>query len=93
LDVDKSKSTARCGVVAEKLRAILDKPYVLPFKQEGQAETTIEHHCTSSIGAVLFVDDAASKEEIIKRADMAMYRAKEAGGNSIRFFDSQQRGI
>jgi diguanylate cyclase (GGDEF)-like protein/PAS domain S-box-containing protein len=93
LDVDKTKSTTRCGVVAEKLRATLDKPYVLPFKQEGQVETTIEHHCTSSIGAILFVDNEASKEEIIKRADMAMYRAKEAGGNLIRFFDSQQRGV
>ena len=88
LDVDRAKSTARCGLVAEKLRAVLDKPYVLPFKREGKAETTIEHHCSSSIGVVLFVDDEAGKEEIIKRADMAMYRAKEAGGNLIRFFDA-----
>jgi diguanylate cyclase (GGDEF)-like protein/PAS domain S-box-containing protein len=88
LDADKTKATTRCGVVAEKLRAILDTPYVLPFKREGKAETTIEHHCTSSIGVVLFVNGEAGKEEIIKRADMAMYRAKEAGGNLIRFFDS-----
>jgi diguanylate cyclase (GGDEF)-like protein/PAS domain S-box-containing protein len=87
LDADKAKSTARCGVVAEKLRAILDKPYVLPFKREGKPDTTIEHHCTSSIGVVLFVNGEAGKEEIIKRADMAMYQAKEAGGNSIRFFE------
>jgi diguanylate cyclase (GGDEF)-like protein/PAS domain S-box-containing protein len=88
LDVDKAKSTARCSVVAEKLRAVLDEPYVLPFKRDGQPETTIEHRCTSSIGVALFFDGEAGKEEIIKRADMAMYRAKEAGGNSIRFFDS-----
>jgi GGDEF domain-containing protein len=36
----------------------------------------------------LFVNGEAGEEEIIKRADMAMYRAKEAGGNLIRFFDS-----
>jgi diguanylate cyclase (GGDEF)-like protein/PAS domain S-box-containing protein len=88
LDVDKGKSTARCSVVAEKLRAVLDEPYVLPFKRDGQPETTIEHRCSSSIGVALFFDGEAGKEEIIKRADMAMYRAKEAGGNSIRFFDS-----
>ena len=88
LDVDKAKSIARCGVVAEKLRAVLDEPYVLPCKRDGQPETTIEHRCTSSIGVALFFDGEAGKEEIIKRADMAMYRAKEAGGNSIRFFDS-----
>ena len=88
LDADRIKSTARCGVVAEKLRAVLDEPYLLPVKRDGEPETTIEHRCTSSIGVALFVDGEAGKEEIIKRADMAMYQAKEAGGNSIRFFDS-----
>jgi diguanylate cyclase (GGDEF)-like protein/PAS domain S-box-containing protein len=88
LDVDKARSITQCGVVAEKLRAILDQPYALPFNRAGEAETTIAHHCSSSIGVVLFVNDEAGKEEIIKRADMAMYRAKEAGGNLIRFFDA-----
>ena len=55
LDVDKTESTTQSGIVAEKLRAILAKPYVLKFKQEGKGETTLEHHCTSSIGVVLFL--------------------------------------
>ncbi len=88
LDVDKTESTTQSGIVAEKLRAILEKPYVLKFKQEGKAETTLEHHCTSSIGVVLFLNHEAGTEEIIKRADIAMYQAKEAGGNLIRFVDS-----
>jgi diguanylate cyclase (GGDEF)-like protein len=88
LDVDKTESTTQSGIVAEKLRAVLDKPHMLKFKQEGKAETTLEHHCTSSIGVVLFLNHEAGTEEILKRADMAMYQAKEAGGNLIRFVDS-----
>jgi diguanylate cyclase (GGDEF)-like protein/PAS domain S-box-containing protein len=86
MDADKAKSATESGIVAEKLRAILDKPYAMKFEPEGQEETTVEHHCTSSIGVVMFLSHEADTEEIIKRADMAMYKAKEAGGNTIRFF-------
>ncbi len=84
----KKESAVEAGIVAEKLRASLDSPYVLKFKPEGEAETTITHHCTSSIGVVLFLSHEAGTEEMIKRADQAMYQAKEAGGNLIRFFDA-----
>jgi diguanylate cyclase (GGDEF)-like protein len=88
LHVDKAQSTAQSGIVAEKLRAVLDKPYVLKFKREGEEETTVEHHCTSSISVALFLNHEVGADEVIKRADLAMYQAKEAGGNVIRFFDS-----
>ncbi len=89
LDADKTESLAQAGIVAEKIRAILAKPYVLTVQQEGKAETiTVEHHCTSSIGVVLFISYESSAEDILKWADMAMYQAKEGGRNLIRFFDS-----
>jgi len=88
LGVNKAESTTQSGIVAEKVRAILGKPYVLKFKREGEAEVSVEHHCTSSIGVALFLKQEASKEEIVRRADLAMYQAKEAGGNLIRFFDA-----
>ncbi len=88
LDVDKAESATQAGIVAEKIRAALAKPYVLKLEHEMKAETAVEHHCTSSIGVVLFINHAASTEEIIKWADIAMYQAKEAGGNLIRFHDS-----
>ena len=90
LDADKAESATQAGIVAEKIRATLAEPYVLKLEHEAktETETTVEHHCTSSIGVVLFIDHAASTEEIIKWADMAMYQAKEAGGNLIRFYDS-----
>jgi diguanylate cyclase (GGDEF)-like protein len=89
LDVDKAKSTTQASIVAEKIRAALAEPYVLKIQHEVKAETTIEHHCTSSIGVVLFINHEASPEDILKWADMAMYQAKEAGGNLIQFSDSK----
>jgi GGDEF domain-containing protein len=38
---------------------------------------------------MLFINHEASTEDIIKWADIAMYQAKEAGGNQIRFYGSE----
>lgn len=89
LDLNKIGSGAQASSVAEKIRTSLAEPYVLAIEQEGKAETSVEHRCTSSIGVMLFVNHQASPEYVIKWADMAMYQAKEAGGNSIRFYASK----
>ncbi len=88
LDADKGKSIIQASIVAEKIRSTLGEPYVLNIQSKGEAETTIEHHCTSSIGVVMFINNETSTEDILKRADIAMYRAKEAGRNLIRFYDA-----
>lgn len=87
LAVDKKLSIEKAGIVAEKIRRTLAEPYLLARKHEGEAETTVEHHCTSSIGVVLFLNHDASQVDILKWADMAMYQAKANGRNVIRFFD------
>jgi len=89
LDVDKAESTTQAGIVAEKIRALLAEPFVLKIRPHGGAETPIEHQCTSSIGVVLFINHDASVEDVIKCADKAMYQAKEAGRNQIRFYDAK----
>jgi diguanylate cyclase (GGDEF)-like protein/PAS domain S-box-containing protein len=86
LDTDKTESIKESHIVAEKLRTILGLPYSLESKQ-GTETLAMEHHCTSSIGVALFLNDKDGVDEIIKRADSAMYRAKEAGGNTICYFD------
>jgi len=88
LDADKALSTAQAGIVAEKIRATLAEPYLLSRKPEGDVAITVEHHCTSSIGVVLFIDHEASQEDILKWADKAMYQAKEFGRNRVNFFES-----
>ncbi len=92
LDVDKTLSTAQADIVAKKILALLAEPYVLTLKHEGSSAITVEHHCSSSIGVVLFVDHSANPEEILKWADIAMYQAKSDGRNLIRFFDPKTAG-
>ncbi len=87
LDVDEKHSAEKAGIVAEKIRVTLAEPYLLKRSQEGAEEITVEHHCTSSIGVVLFKSHDASQLDILKWADTAMYQAKANGRNTIRFFD------
>lgn len=87
LDTDKAESTSQAEIVAEKIRTALSEPYGLTIRHNEKADTTVEHHCTASIGVSLFFNDEASQGDIIKRADMAMYQAKETGRNLIRFHD------
>nr|WP_255496651.1 EAL domain-containing protein [Aquitalea sp. LB_tupeE] len=49
------------------------------------------HHNTCSMGAVLFNGHDSSVEELLKRADLAMYQAKGAGRNTLRFFDPEMQ--
>jgi len=89
LNVDQATSRAQAEVVAEKIRQALAATYLLRPKREGEAEAVVEHHCSASIGVVLFIDRQASQDDILKWADKAMYRAKEAGRNAIRFHEDE----
>lgn len=89
LDLDEKRSLEKAGIVAEKIRATLAEPYLLKRAQDEGEEIVVEHHCTSSIGAVLFRGHDASLEDILKWADTAMYQAKASGRNGVRFFDTQ----
>ena len=48
---------------------------------------SVVHHCTASIGAVPFRDRGWTVDSVLKAADLAMYKAKEAGKNVLCFFD------
>ncbi len=76
-DADLAKSQAKS--IASKILAQLAESYLL---YRSEAEATIEHHCTSSIGIALF-EGTAEVEAISSRADTAMYCAKGTGRNRI----------
>ncbi|OGB30651.1 MAG: diguanylate cyclase [Burkholderiales bacterium RIFCSPLOWO2_12_FULL_61_40] len=55
----------------------------------GQAYTLRQHNhsSTPSIGIVLFMHGHETMDDVLKKADVAMYQAKAAGRNTVRFFD------
>jgi len=82
---DKTASLTQARQLAEKIQVALSASYRLTVKHTGQSDTTVEHRCTASIGVVVFSNHEASQADIMKRADAAMYRAKDAGRNQICF--------
>ncbi|KQW97190.1 hypothetical protein ASC94_10405 [Massilia sp. Root418] len=68
------------ATVANKIREVLRPAFML-----GGHEVSM----TASIGITMHPDDASSPEELIKYADTAMYRAKQAGRDTFRFFTPQ----
>ncbi len=78
LNMDKAESASQAELVAEKIRTSLSVPYSLVIKQEGKSDTTIEYHCTASIGVALFFNHEINQDDILKLADTAMYQVKES---------------
>jgi diguanylate cyclase (GGDEF)-like protein/PAS domain S-box-containing protein len=78
LSSKQDEAAAHAETVAEKVRAALNQSYKL---------NGMEHHSSTSIGINLFYDHVGRVDELFKQADMAMYQAKQAGRNAIRFFD------
>lgn len=78
LSLDKVESASQAELVAKKIRTSLSDPYLLVIKHEGKADTTIEHHCTASVGVALFINHVTNQDDILKLADTAMYQAKES---------------
>jgi EAL domain-containing protein (putative c-di-GMP-specific phosphodiesterase class I) len=73
------------AVAAERVRAVGEKIVAAlnrPFRFDDY-----EYHSTPSIGIAVFQDHEHNVGELLKRADLAMYQAKAAGRNTLRFFD------
>jgi diguanylate cyclase (GGDEF)-like protein/PAS domain S-box-containing protein len=85
---DESACAEEARTVAEKIRVALTSPYVLNLNTKGAVPTITHKNVGASIGIALFNNDA-SKENILKWADKAMYRAKEAGRDQICFHDAE----
>ena len=47
---------------------------------------------TCSIGIAIFPQDGDTFEELLRRADLAMYQSKKAGRNAYRFFGPEMEG-
>jgi diguanylate cyclase (GGDEF)-like protein/PAS domain S-box-containing protein len=87
LTTHKAESTEQARGVAEKIRISVAEPYHLTVSHADQPDTTVAHHCSASIGVVVFVNHEANQSDLMKWADAAMYQAKDAGRNTICFYN------
>ncbi|MCF8178579.1 MAG: EAL domain-containing protein [Sulfuritalea sp.] len=78
-------------IVAVKIQGALNQPYALDLGFAPGDSGSRNFHCTASIGIALFRDHSLSADELMKRADTAMYQAKAAGRNALRFFDPEMQ--
>ncbi|WP_296806077.1 EAL domain-containing protein [Thiocapsa sp.] len=82
LSAQTREAASQAEVLANKLLEALRAPCELENR---------EYRCSASMGIALFGRQAKSVEELMKQADMAMYRAKAAGRDTMRFFDPQMQ--
>jgi diguanylate cyclase (GGDEF)-like protein/PAS domain S-box-containing protein len=68
--------------IGGKILSALNQPYALAGRV---------HHSTPSIGIALFANSGDTVDELLKKADIAMYQAKSAGRNTLRFFDPEMQ--
>jgi predicted signal transduction protein with EAL and GGDEF domain len=79
---DTAASQARA--LGEKIVAALNLPYQLANR---------EYHITPSIGIALYSGNTETTDEVLKHADLAMYQAKAAGRNTLRFFNPGMQAV
>ena len=79
LDGEATRARDQAEGIAREILEALAEPYRLT-RPDGMG--TVEHRCTASIGLALF-DGLGNEEDALRRADTAMYRAKEGGRNRI----------
>ncbi len=79
IDADIETASQKTALVADKIRQALGIGYQL----KGSV-----HHSTPSIGVALYRGNEEAAEILLRQADMAMYKAKDAGRNTMRFFSA-----
>ncbi len=73
-------SYERFEEIIESIRVVFNKPWFLKGA---------DYYCTSSIGIVTFPDEGETVQDLIRKADIAMYTAKKSGKNKLaRYTDS-----
>ncbi|WP_445368584.1 EAL domain-containing protein [Methylomonas sp. BW4-1] len=83
LSADVELAAMQTKQVGEKLLDALAHPYDI---------NGYEFHCSASIGIRLYRDHELA-EELLRHADLAMYQAKMAGRNTVRFFDPSMQAL
>ncbi|MDR2297924.1 MAG: EAL domain-containing protein [Comamonas sp.] len=80
LDADPGQARVRAHAMAERIQQALASGFNLSGQQV---------HSSSSIGLLLMGDAEQEQEELMRLADMALYKAKARGRNNVYAFDPQ----
>ncbi|MBC3920874.1 EAL domain-containing protein [Undibacterium sp. CY18W] len=79
-----NEAATQIEMVGKKILDALNQAYDL---------SGYECHSTPSIGVTLITDHDTGFDELMKQADLAMYAAKTAGRNTLRFFDPAMQAV
>ena len=72
--------TEDVGIVLKKILGVFETPFMLD---------DVAVDSSTSIGVCIFPDDGEQSEELIKKADIAMYDAKGSGKNAYQFYNAE----
>ncbi len=78
IDHNMPQSASTSQIIAEKILAAINQPVSL---------NGFNYQSSASIGICLFGHQEMTVDEILRRADTAMYQAKSGGRNALRFYD------
>ncbi|MCC7199419.1 MAG: diguanylate cyclase [Gammaproteobacteria bacterium] len=84
------EATAQVRRVAEKIHDAVAEPYLLAVQGAGSPAVTVEYSCTTSIGVAMFGAREGSGDEVLRRADAALYEAKALGRNRVRYVEASR---
>lgn len=86
LSDDESEAIEKAKAIATKICVSLSEKYIISKLDNEAKSKTIEFSNSASIGIASFYDHTVKSCDIIKRADEAMYCAKNAGRNRVCVF-------
>ena len=82
LDTDRHAAAERALLAADAIRAAIAEPMTL----DGHRLT-----CTASLGVTLFRDGADNPAALLCQAELALYKSKQSGRNTVRVFEDEMR--
>ena len=86
LGADRDAACVQALALAQKIRLSLAEPYRLNLIQQNTSSSEVEHHCTASLGLVMYGPSDGDADQLLKWADAAMYQAKALGRNRVEVY-------
>lgn len=87
---DQQQAAALALQLGERLLQVIEQPYQL---NHADARGAFDHHLGASIGIVLFGEPGDVVDELLRRAEAAMYQAKAAGRGRLLFYDPVTQAV